>query len=266
MPILKALFLVCACALAAAPPPVRPATAPLLPGEGLALAAASDGVVYPFGASSQEHPIGCLADLLWLKLEGSEWGSLNVQFNCTGTLQGHPCRLPKGHGRVDLAKALQENCDNAFLYWGQASVSWWLRDYGEGAARARLEDIFGPFLGDRMPPGEDLPAIDPAWVGQGDLLRASPESMLRWLLDPAQDETVRMARRLLLSFKQATFEPGMWWIEAGTAPVAGNPRAATAWAVGGNGRVLAVLHLPEGKGKADALARFRAVLLVPPDK
>jgi hypothetical protein len=264
MSILKALLLVSCCALAAAPPAKTP-VAPLLPGEGLALAA-PDGTPYLFGEASREYPMGCLADLLWLKLEGVEWESVNVQFTCTGKLQGHDCWKPKGHGKVDLAKALQENCDNAFMFWGQASVSWWLRDYGEGPARARLEDVFGPFLGDRMPPGEGLPPIGPAWVGQGDLLRASPASMLGWLLDPAQDEVLRRARRLLLSFREANYKQAMWWVETGTAPGSATSKAMTAWAVGGNGQVVAVLHLPEGKGKADALARFRAIMLVPADK
>jgi hypothetical protein len=266
MSILKALLLVSVCALSAAPPPPpRTPVAPLLPGEALALAA-PDAVVYTFGEASRESPMGCLADLLWLKLEGSEWGSMNVAFNCTGTFKGCHCWRPKGHGRVDLAKALAENCDLAFLAWGQASVTWWMRDYGEGAARARLEDTFGPFLGDRMPPGEDLPAIEPPWVGVGDLLRASPESMLRWLIDPAQDETTRMARRLLLSFKQYNYQKSVWWIETGTAPVPGDPAGTSAWAAGSNGRITAVLRLPAGKGKADVLARFRTIMLVEPDK
>ncbi|MDR3673552.1 MAG: hypothetical protein P4L36_22095 [Holophaga sp.] len=261
MSILKALLLVSVCTLAAAPS--KTPVAPLQPGEALALCG-PDGVPFLFGDATRESPMGCLADLVWLKLEGSEWGAMNVQFNCTGMFQGYACWRPKGHGRVDLAKALQENCDLAFLIWGKVSVQWWLRDYGEGAARARLEDIFGPFLGNRLPPGNDLPAIEPPWVGNGDLLRTSPEAMLHWLSDPAQDETLRLARRLLLSFRSANYKENMWWVETGTAPE--GKAAASAWAVGGNGQVLAVLHLPQGKGKADALARFRAILQVPKDK
>lgn len=263
MSILKALLLVTVCALSAAPPPPKTPVAPLLPGEALALAG-PDGVPFLFGDTSRESPMGCLADLVWLKLEGSEWGAMNVQFNCTGMFKGHACSRPKGHGKVDLAKALQENCDLAFLVWGQASVQWWLRDYGEGPARARLEDVFGPFLGNRMPPGNDLPAIEPPWIGDGDLLRTSPQAMLAWLTDPAQEETVHMARRLLLSFVKANYKQNIWWIQTGTAPE--GKGATSAWAVGGNGKVVAVLHLPQGKGKADALARFRAIMLVPPDK
>lgn len=266
MSILKVLLLVSAVTLSAAvPPPPRTPVAPLLPGEALALSG-PDGLVYTFGEASRESPMGCLADLVWIKLEGSEWGSMNVQFNCTGTFKGHPCTRPKGHGRVDLAKALAENCDLAFLAWGQASVQWWLRDYGEGGARARLEDTFGPFLGERMPPGEELPPIEPPWVGNGELLRTSPEAMVRWLMDPAQDETLRMLKRLSLSFRQYNFKTDVWWMETGTAPMPANPKSSLAWAAGGNGKILAVLRLPEGKGKADALARFRAVMMVPADK
>ena len=166
---------------------------------------------------------------------------------------------------MDLAKALQESCNLAFLAWGQASVQWWLRDYGEGAARARLEDAFGPFLGNRMPPGEGLPDITPAWVGDGDLLRTSPEAMLRWLMDPAQDQTVRMARRLLLSFKQIQLQARHVGGSRPAPPRCPRTRGATsAWAAGSNGQITAVLHLPRGKGKADGLARFRAILMIPP--
>jgi len=261
MSMLKAFLLVSVCALAAAaPPPARTPVAPLLAGEALAVAG-PDGVLHPFGEAARELPLGSLAKLVWLKLEGSEWGSMGVQFNCTGAWKGNRCSRPKGHGRVELTKALLEDCDLAFLAWGQASVQWWLRDYGEGAARARLEDAFGPFLGKRMPPGEELPAIEAPWVGAGELLRASPEAMLRWLMDPAQDETLRMARRHLLSFKQYNYKQNAWWILAGSAP---DPAGASAWAVGGNGQILAVLHLPPGNGRSEAMARFRAVMMIAP--
>lgn len=262
MTMLKSLFLLCACALSAAvPPPPKTPVAPLLPGESLAVAG-PDGTVYVFGDAAREEPMGNLAHLVWLKLEGSEWSAMAVQFNCTGTYRGYRCWQPKGHGKVDLAKALQENCDLAILGWGQASAQEWLSDYGEGAARARMEDAFGPFLGDRLPPGEGIPELTPAWVGDGDLLRTSPEAMLRWLLDPAQEDTVRLARRLLLSFRDMTFKDNVWWVMSGNAPALAGAGPASAWAVGGNGKILAVLHLPGGKGRADGLARFRAVMMV----
>jgi hypothetical protein len=265
MSIRKALCLLFACALTAAPAAPPPPAPPLQPGEALALAG-PDGEVYLFGEASREYPMGSLAKLAWLKLEGASWSAMGVQFNCTGSWNGYNCWLRKGHGKVDLAKALQESCNLAFLAWAQGSVSGWLRDYGEGAARVRLEDAFGPFLGNRMPPGEGLPRLDPAWVGDGDLLRTSPEAMLRWLVDPAQDETVRLCRRLLLNFRQTTFQDQVWWIKTGTAPVPSDPGSTSAWAAGSNGSVTAVLHLPRGKGKEDGLQRFRTLMGVPAGK
>lgn len=267
MPNLNPLLLACALAgasLAAAPPPAAP-VAPLLPGEALALTG-PDGQTYRFGDSAREYPMGCLAELAWLKLEGSEWGSQDVLFKCTGSWAGHACWLPKGHGRIDLGQALQGNCSLAFLAWSQASVGRWLQDYGPGPARARLEEAFAPFLGDRMPPGEDLPALTPEWVGEGELLRTSADGMLQWLMDPAQDTTIRMARRLLLSFREFNIKQNVWWITSGAAPAGADPAHGSAWAVGGNGQVIAVLHLPVGQGKAEGLARFRAVLMVPAGK
>lgn len=263
MSIRSCLILVFVCVLAgAAPAPQAPALAPLLPGEGLAVAA-TDGTVYSYGEAGKEAPMGSLAKLVWIGLEGIEWGAMGVQFNCTGQWQGHACWLRKGHGKVDLAKALQESCNLAFLAWGQMSAHRWMDDYGDGAARARLEDAFYPFLGNRMPPGEGLPPLGPAWVGDGDLLRTSPETMVRWLIDPGQDQAVHIAKRLLMGFF-ATVTPGnTWWIKTGTAPVPGEPGATSAWAAGGNGLVTAVLHLPRGKGKADGLERFRTILQLP---
>ncbi len=262
-----ASLLVCALAglapaLRGGPPAKSVPAPPLLPGEALALAG-PDGTIYTFGDTTREEPMGSLAKLVWIKLEGMQWEAMGVMFDCKGEWQGCKCWLPKGHGKVDLAKALQENCDLAFLAWGQMSAQIWLHDYGDGAARVRLEDTFGPFLGNRMPPGEGLPEITSAWVGYGDLLRTSTEGMLAWLMDPAQDQALRAYRRLLLSFKQSTYNPNAWWIKTGTAPVLADPGSASGWAVGGNGQVLAVLHLPQVKGKDDGLERFRAILNIP---
>jgi hypothetical protein len=269
--IIKSLLLTFACVLcAAAPPALNPQAppasnqAPLLPGEALAIVG-PDGVVHLFGEdASRELPMGSLAKLVWIKLAGMDWASMDVQFNCTGTWQGCHCWLAKGHGKVDLAKALQESCNLAFLAWGRWSAGEWKRDYGEGGGRALMEDAFGPFLGDRMPPGEGIPAIEPPWIGDGDLLRASPATMLTWLQDPAQEAAVRMTKRLLLSNRKNSDKPGVWWINTGTAPVPGDPGSTSAWAAGSNGSITAVLHLPRGRGKADGLDRFRAVMMIPP--
>ena len=204
---LKALLLVSCLALAAAPPPAKTPVAPLQPGEALALSG-PDGQVYLFGDASTELPMGGLAKLVWLKMEGSEWGAMNLSFNCTGALKADRCWLPKGHGRLDLGKALAEDCDLAFLAWGQASVQWWLRDYGEGAARARLEDAFGPFLGRRMPGGEDLPVIDAPWVGMGDLLRTSPAGVLEVRIGGDVTNEPGQIDRLLSCRPRSVFETG----------------------------------------------------------
>lgn len=260
---LKPLFFAILCSLSAAAPPA-PANPgpPLEPGEALALAG-PDGVVRLFGPASVASPMGSLAQLVWIKLEGAEWAANNVQFKCTGRWEGLTCKVAKGHGRVDLARALIEGCDLAFVAWARTSAAGWQQDYGDGPGRARLEDAFGPFLGRRMPAGEAVPLLDAPWVGAGELLQVSPAAMLEWLLDPAQDAVLRRSRRLLLSFFKETFGTGTWWIQAGTAEVPKAPGVTSAWAAGNNGSITAVLRLPAGKGKADALARFRAILRVP---
>ena len=249
--------------LAAAPPTVAPAIqAPLLPGESLALAG-PDNKVYRFGDTLSEGPMGGLAHLVWAKLEGDGWASQDVQFKCSGALGGFHCSAPKGHGRVDLARAMQVSCNLAILAWASDSGRRWLEDYGEGAARARLEDTFLPFLGRRMPPGEGLPPLELGWFGDGDLLRTCPEGLLSWLIDPGNEEALRFYRRLFLSFTDETFKDHAWWVDPENAPAPGALEANQPWAVGGNGVITAVLRLPPGKTRADALARFVAIMIPP---
>jgi hypothetical protein len=266
MPSLRPLFLALFSALVLAAQSAAPnPPAPLQPGEGLAVATAG-GEVFCYGDSAREYPLGGLAEFPWLRLEGQEWGAMALGYKCTGSQDGHPCDLPKGHGKVDLAKAFQGNCSLAFLAWGRAMVPMWVRDLGEGAARFQLEEAFSPFLGNRMPPGDGLPPITPAWVGEGDFLRASTEGMLRWLIDPAQDTTLRLAKRLVLSFRDFTIKGKDWWVVTATAPTAADPAACTSWAVGSNGQIVGVLHLPQGTGRAASLARFQAIFKVPVEK
>lgn len=242
------------------------AQAPALqPGEGLAVAG-PDGTIHTYGEAAKEQPMGSIAKLVWLRLEGDEWAARDVQFKCTGTMGPYHCWLQKGHGKVDLRKATQESCNLAFLAWALDSAEHWRQEYGEGAARARLEDTFSPFLGHRLKPGDGLPALGPEWVGDGDLLRTSPEAMLRWLLDPAQNELLGRCRRLLLNFLKETFKDDAWWMKTGTAPVPSEPGATSAWVVGSNGSVTAVLHLPRGRGKAEGEARFREIMGIPTKK
>jgi len=245
--------------LAAQPAPEVMQTPVLKPGEGFAITL-GDGEVRTYGDAKKEAPMGDLAKLVWLRMEGAEWAGLGIQLKCTGKAGPFVCRKEGGHGRVDLGKALQANCDLAFLVWIADAQSHWKQDYGDAAARMRMEDVFRPFLGRRLPPGEILPPLTPAWVGQGDLLRTSPEAFLRWLMEPEQTEVVNFGKRFLagnwVEVKELFGKEG-WWFQAGTAPVAGG---TTAWVVGGRGPIIAVLRLPQGQGEREGLARMREIL------
>jgi hypothetical protein len=234
----------------------------LQPGEGLALTM-GDGEVHTFGEAQKVAPMGSLALLVWLRLEGAEWASQSVQFKCTGSSGPLACSNPKGHGRVGLGKALQEDCNLAFLDWIAKSQGGWKADYGEATARVRMVDVFAPFLGGRLPQGEGLPPMTGAWVGDGDLLRTSPEAFLRWLMEPEQSGVLSFGRRYLagfwVDFGNLMGQEG-WWFKTGTASVPGDPTATGAWVAGGRGMALVVLHLPRGLGKEEARARIRKIL------
>lgn len=260
----RALLLLLLGVLLSAQEPAPPAWKPgaLHPGEGLAVTL-EGGPVQCFGEASKEAPMGSLAKLVWLKLEGVEWVSRDVRFRCTGTLGPYHCWKRDGHGREDLGKALRESCNLAFLFWAGESMGRWRRDYGEAAARLRMEEAFAPFLGDRLPPGDTLPALTPAWVGDGDLLRTSPKAMAEWLADPGQGEVREYAHRYLSGFFTEIGDligREAWWFKTGTAPVPGEPGATSAWVAGGRGGTLAVLHIPRGRGKGEAMARFREIM------
>lgn len=244
----------------AAPAPLKE---PILkPGEGFAITT-GNGEVATYGEARKEAPMGSLAKLVWLRLEGSEWASKNVRFKCTGAAGPYVCWNREGHGRVDLGKALQESCNLAFLAWIADSQASWRTDYGEAAARVRMEDVFMPFLGQRLPPGDSLPPLTAAWVGDGDLLRTSPEGFLRWLMEPDIAEVVAFGKRFLagtwVEFRELFGKEG-WWFKTGTAPVPGEPAATSAWVAGGSGATLVVLHLPRGRGKQEGLVRIREIL------
>lgn len=235
----------------------------LLPGEGLAVSG-SDGAVQLFGEARRESPMGSLAKLVWLRVAGDEWAAMGVSYKCTGQMGPYHCWLAKGHGKVDLAKATQESCNLAYLSWAQEAVQRWKRQLGDGAGRALLEDAFRPFLASRLPPGDLIPEMTPAWIGDGELLRTTPEAMLQWLLDPVQESVLNLTRRLFQgSFLDEFKGGGGWWMKTGTAPVPGDPAATSAWVVGSDGGTIAVLHLPQGRGKAEGLIRFRAVMGLP---
>jgi hypothetical protein len=247
-------------AMGAAPPKRQPPPPPLLPGEALTLVG-PDQEVYRYGDTATEGPMGGLSHLVWVQLEGDAWASADLQYKCSGKMGPFQCSAPKGHGRVDLQKALMTSCNLAFLTWAHLSADRWQLDYGDGPARARLVEAFQPFLGDRLPEGNDVPDLTLAWVGEGDLLRTSPEALLRWLMDPGQEFAVRLYRRCLLSVYDESFKKNAWWIDAETTPAAGAPGKFQGWAVGGNELVLAVLRLPPGTTRQDAQNRFLTVLM-----
>lgn len=236
--------------------------APLQAGEGLALAT-EDGAAHLFGDCQRESPMGDLAQLVWLRLEGINWNAQMLTFKCTGSWDGLNCTAPKGHGRVDVSRALAENCRPAFLAWTRYSAQEWRQELGDGVARLKLEEGFGPFLGKRLPVGNALPPIGPAWIGEGDLLRTSPEALLAWFEDPTQAEVLSLCRRLLLSAMQQDFKKDFWWFKTGSAS---GETTATGWVVASNGRTIAVLRLPKDLGQNASIARLRALLGLPATK
>jgi hypothetical protein len=235
----------------------------LEPGEGLAVVT-RDREVKLYGEAKREFPMGSLAKLVWLKLEGVDWSSRDVRYNCKGADGNVHCWLRTGHGRVDLGKALQESCNLAFLAWSRQSTERWKQEIGEGAARAQLESAFGPFLGRRLPTGDTLPEMTQVWVGDGDLLRTSPQAMAEWLADPSQYEVLVRAKRFLGGWWNEILDKrGTWWFKTGTAPVLGDPTATAAWTAGSDGSTIAVLHLPRGRGKVEGIRRFKEVMGLP---
>lgn len=251
-----AFLWVCALALAAQAPPAPT----LLPGEGLAMAA-PDGRVFPYGDAARETPLGGLGVLPWLRLEGDEWVVLGVEHKCKGEASGRPCGPVKGHGRVDLAKALRLNCDQAILAWTRLSAERWQRHLGEGVARLQLMEVFAPFLGRRAPAGDTLPELGPEWSVEGELLRGSPAALAAWMADPHQEEAMGRFRRLIQGFTGGLIRGTSWWAKTAQAK---EGKDAFAWVVGGNGEIVIVLRLPAGSTPEDALKRFRAVLQLPP--
>ncbi len=201
--------------------------------------------------------MGSLAKLVWLRLAGTEWEREGRHFHCTGHWQGYPCWDRAGHGEVDLGGAMKVSCNLAFLAWARERVAAWTQDMGVSATRAKVEAAFKPFLGDRLTPGDVLPELSPQWVGDGDLLRTSPEAFARWLDEPGQAEVRALGARYL---RDAVAKG--WWIKTGTGPVVGHVAGEDgtgAWSAGGDGNRVLVIHLARGHGKVEGIARFREV-------
>lgn len=247
MSVLPWIFVAWVGMLSAAPP--EPA---LKPGEGLAQANPGEPVVLR-GDTARVAPMGSLAKLVWLRLWGEAWRARGVTFHCSGTWRGHACWKRDGHGAVDLDKAITHSCNLAFVSWVEEELARCRTAHGEDVAKARVEAVFAPFLGLRIPPGQPWPPLGPTWVGDGNLLQTSPEVFVRWLAAPEQDSL-----RAFMS-KRLTLEGG-WWMKTGTAPVPGRRDLTSAWVAGSDGRRVAVLRLPVGRGKAEGITRFRTLL------
>jgi hypothetical protein len=217
-----------------------------IPGEAWARRGAAG--IEAHGDVGAERPMGSLAKLVWVDLEGGRWEGEGRRFRCTGAWQGHPCWLRQGHGEVDFSSALRESCNLAFLAWAQQSVERWTRHLGPSVARQKLEAAFRPFLGERLPPGERSPRLGTFWVGDGDLLRTSPAAFLAWLEDPLRADLRQRCANVLGAHGR--------WVKSGTAAVPGRTGATGAWAAGEAGGRSLVLYLPVGRGKVEGLARF----------
>ena len=238
----------------------------LKPGEGLALAI-EGGDIRTFGEARAVTPMGGLAKLVWLRMEGATWSSGGVKFRCAGAAGSLACGGAPGHGTVTLAKALQEDCDLAFLAWISGAQGHWLQDYGPEVARYRLQEVFEPFLGRRLPAGQGLPVLTAPWVGDGDLLRTSPEAFLRWLLLPENAEVAGFGRRLLAGYwaeVNVLLGRESWWFKTALARVPGEPSVTSAWVAGGRGSTLVVFRAPPGTSRPAALARLRELLGLKP--
>lgn len=238
------------CLLGAADPSL------LKPGEGMAVASGS-GEIRVLGEARLEGPLGDLACLPWLRLEGFVWSSGKVSFNCKGAVDGLACTTAKGHGRVDLRKAFERNCRLALLAWIRQSAAGWAKFEGPIMGRMKLQEAFQTFLGNRLAKGEELPAFGLDWAGEGDLLLASPESLARWLADPAQESAESMFRRYGAGFFEGDVGDYTGWSFVGRA---GTGTSACTWVAGGQRGRAAVVRMPGSPDREAALRRFREIL------
>ena len=252
-------------ALAAFAPPLYAQPPDLRPGEGLAVIS-RQGEVSAWGDAASLSPMGNLAKILWLSLEADDWEAFGLEHRCRGELNGVACPLPKGHGRVDVPKSFKDDCNVSFSIWVNLSRERWKREYGDGGARHRLNNVFAPFLGDRLPREPALPPMfSPEWYAEGQLLQASPELLAQWLAKPAQERLLATCRKYMLGFSDfIRSNSGRWWIKTSEAPALQAQGQASAqkqiWAVGSNGTSTAVLRLPPGIAAKDAQTRFRKVM------
>ncbi|HJW08758.1 MAG TPA: hypothetical protein VJ483_03940 [Holophagaceae bacterium] len=250
LPILP-LLLAATAALAEAPNPPAPK---LNPGEALVVCD-DGGKVSAFGDDKTEHPMGSLAQLVWLKMAGADWSGLEVYYVCSDPA----CQAPKGHGRVDMKKALHEDCDAAFLYWANWVREDWVRIEGEGLTRMKTIDSFGPFLGERFKGDGPMPQYGPEWIGRGELLRASPSSFMAWWKDDQNSDVRTRVRELLGGFFHGVLDRKTWWFKAAAS-------SAGTWALGSDGHITALLYLPVPETATTATDRLKTLMGLPVKK
>jgi hypothetical protein len=232
----------------------KPAAPKLAPGEALVVADA-DGKIMAYGDEQAEHPIGPLAQIVWLKMAGAEWGSLEVYYVCSDPA----CQPPKGHGRVDLKKALHEDCDAAFLYWANWVREDWVRIEGEGLTRMKTISTFAPFLGERFKGDGPMPMYGPEWIGRGELLRSTPTAFMAWYADPQNSEVRTRLREMLGGFFHGLLDRKSWWFKPAASP-------AGTWVLGSDGRTAALLYMPIPETATTATDRLKVLMGLPVKK
>lgn len=245
---LSALVLT-ACAIAASTLAHLAAQAPQLrAGEALVVLDA-DGKAHGWGETRTPRPLGELSKVVWLRMCGPDWASLDVYWDC----RNPACQPPKGHGKVNLAKAFREDCDDAFVYWANWERKDWVEQQGEEISRMQLMSVFGPFLGDRLPKEGPLPEFTPVWMGHGDLLQASPEALIAWLGTPENQAVLTQMREILSGFFSVATNSKKWWFKPGVC-------SQGTWVLAGDGQSLAALFLTQPELPKEAVARMQEVL------
>jgi len=254
--------------------PAISAQDPLLhPGEGLAVIGRA-GEIKTWGETASISPMGNLAKMLWLRLEAGEWDSMGLETKCKGELNGIRCDKPKGHGKVDVAKSFKEDCNVAFCVWTNISLERWKSDYGASGARQRMMEVFGPFLGNRLPKEPTLPnSFGAEWFSGGQLIQASPAMLAQWLAKPAQERLLASCRNYMLGFADFVREKNdKWWIKVSEAPLLEGSEGKDGgaqrqfWVIGGNEgpstttAILRINSAPAGMAKKDAEARFKVLM------
>lgn len=223
-------------------------TPQLKPGEAF-LTLDADGKPKTWGDVKTPHPLGQMAELVWLKSAGADWAGLDVYWDC----KNPGCQPPKGHGRVDLRKAFRLDCMDAFLYWANWERKEWVEQQGEGVTRMQVMADFGPFLGDRVPKEGPLPEFTPDWLGNGNLLQASPEQFITWAAMPENQGVLTMCREFLSGFFAVTFDSRKWWFK----PAVGSQGT---WVLAGDGQSVALLFISMPETPKDAVQRMKEIM------